>query len=353
MNENPYFGTVQSLNKELLESVMTNLPAKDQMMFAPGKYMRSDNLPVDEAIEQLEDLISQFETVDKERGEELRGLLSRTESVSDLTESLYSRFNENPNTMSNWFPQLFRAAKKQDFFLLPETKILTLPLELSQFMRHEYQSVNQISKDKFNALLIDYFKLDLSKEYFIKTGVFSSKFEFANARCDDPAVIGDYFIVINNFAMNVGAGRSNDIVVREYIPDPENRPTIYNGMPLRTEFRAFVDFDENKVLGVVEYWHPVVMKNVLRAQGERIPKIHEYYETYKSFEDTLHEDFNSHVGLVSKKLKPIVENMEGLSGQYSIDVMKSGDDYYIIDMALMSESALTELLQSSNELVDL
>ncbi len=45
--------------------------------------------------------------------------------------------------------------------------------------------------------------------------------------------MGEYFQVINNFAMEVGAGMSVDIVAREYIEDVEENPTIYNGMPLQ------------------------------------------------------------------------------------------------------------------------
>lgn len=347
-NENPYYPTVKSLNKDLMNLINNeNLPSKETMMFTPTAYMRSDSMPVDETITQIEAQIASMESVGDTRGAaQAKALLSRLESVSDLTENLYDRFNKNLNSISNWFPQLSQAVKANSFFKVPETKIVTLPLPLSQFMRHEYVNVNQISKDAFNEILIKLFDLDLTKEYFIKTGVFSSKFEFANAHCDDPAVIGDYFIVINNFAMEVGAGRSNDVVVREWIPDPENRPTIYNGMPLRTEFRAFVDFDDKSVLGVVEYWHPVVMKNVLRHQGERVPRIHEYYETYSKFEDILHEDFNKYVGTVRKELTTLIKDFKGLSGRYSIDVMKSGEDFYIIDMALMEESALTELLDS-------
>lgn len=351
-NENPYYGTVKSLNKELMLKVVDGLeshkPAKTQMMFAPGQYMRSDGIPVDETIMSLEDKINEAkESEDFTNALKMSNLLSRIESVSDLTPMLYERFNMNLNSMGNWFPQLKKAADVIPFFKVPDTKIMRLPLELSQFIRHEYMNVNEISKKAFNELLIDFFDLDLDKEYFIKTGVFSSKFEFANAHCDDPAVIGDYFIVINNFAMEVGAGRSNDIVVREWIPDPENRPTIYNGMPLRTEFRAFVNFDTKEVYGVVEYWHPVVMRNVLRRQGARIPKINEYYETYKAFEDTLHSDFNENVGKVTKNISKLINEIEGLTGEWSIDVMKSGDDFYLIDMALMSESALTELLDTT------
>lgn len=65
--------------------------------------------------------------------------------------------------------------------------------------------------------------------------------------------------------MTVGTGHTVDLVVREYIEDVENNPTIYNGMPLRTEFRAFVDWDKNELIGVVPYWHPIVMKHALKS----------------------------------------------------------------------------------------
>lgn len=41
----------------------------------------------------------------------------------------------------------------------------------------------------------------------------------------------------------------------------------------------------------------------------------------------------------------MIENID-LEGQYSIDIMKNGEDFYIIDMALMSDSALTEFINT-------
>ena len=44
--------------------------------------------------------------------------------------------------------------------------------------------------------------------------------------------------------------------------------------------------------------------------------------------------------LIPKKEE--IENIVELVGQWSIDVMRNGDDYYIIDMALAENSALND-----------
>ena len=57
-----------------------------------------------------------------------------------------------------------------------------------------------------------------------------------------------------------GVSSNNEWVVREFIDDKENNPTIYNGLPLHTEYRVFVDFDKEEIIGISPYWHPEVMK---------------------------------------------------------------------------------------------
>lgn len=54
-------------------------------------------------------------------------------------------------------------------------------------------------------------------------------------------------------------------MVRDFIPDTENNPTIYHGLPLHTEYRVFVDFNATdpfeQVLGISPYWEPKTMKS--------------------------------------------------------------------------------------------
>lgn len=296
----------------------------------PGFLARTDGCDVDQMVTDLENYPEQ------------EGLLSRLLSVSDLTAKTYERFAHNPNSLYNWLPAVEKALASSGTTLKsPATKVLRLPIELAQFIRIEYQDTSQADKDLFNQFIFEQFELEDDKTYFIKTGTFSSKFQFANAKCNEPREMGEYFQVINNFAMTVGAGHSVDLVVREYIEDVEQNPTIYNGMPLRTEFRVFVDCDTNELIGVVPYWHPIVMKRALKAGLS--DSIHQDYQTYLTHEDKLTAEFNEQLNRVRKEITAILPQLE-LSGQYSIDVMKNGEDLYVIDLALMSQSALTELL---------
>jgi len=300
----------------------------------PGFIARTDGFDVDEIINTLEQ--------HAEKDSQYAGLLSRTLSVSDLSARLYKRFAENPNSLYNWYPAVVKALGISKTSLKsPATKVMRLPIELAQFIRIEYPQTSERDKQLFNEFIFNEMGLEDDKTYFIKTGTFSSKFQFANAKCAEPREMGEYFQVINNFAMMVGAGHSVDVVVREYIEDVENNPTIYNGMPLRTEFRVFVDCDTNELIGVVPYWHPIVMKRALKHG--LADSIQADYKTYLAHEDKLTRDYNDHLQRVKQEIKAILPNLN-LTGQYSIDIMKNGDDLYVIDLALMSESALTELL---------
>lgn len=332
-----YYPSVQAMQK----LVANMCQPRTQRAIVAGKIARSDGFDVDGTIAELEGRISTLPEGTRERNQ-LEGLLSRMISVSDLTENLYARFAQNKNSMFNWLKELQYALRKTESNLLcPKTKIFRLPIELAQFIRLEYQETSQEDKALFNEIIFEKFGLEDGKTYFIKTGTFSSKFQFANAKCSEPREMGEYFSVINNFAMQLGAGQTVDLVVREYIEDVENNPTIYNGMPLRTEFRAFVDCDTDELIGVVPYWNALVMKRALSAGLS--DSMDADYLTYTRHEQKLMSEYNEHLSKVKKEIQKLLPELH-LDGQYSIDVMKNGDDFYVIDMALMSESALTELL---------
>lgn len=326
MNDSAYYPS-----KAALSDFVNNMQAAPvREAIKSGFIARTDGFDVDEMVAHLETIPEQA------------GLLSRLLSVSDITEKTYDRFADNPNSMYNWLPAVGHALDNTKTDLKsPNTKTLRLPIELAQFIRLEYQNTSQHDKDLFNKFIFDQFELEDGKTYFIKTGNFSSKFQFANAKCYEPREMGEYFQVINNFAMQVGAGNSIDLVVREYIEDKEDNPTIYNGMPLRTEFRAFVDCDKDELIGVVPYWHPIVMKRALKHG--LADSIKADYKTYLSHEQTLVDEYNQFLPKVRQEIQNILPNLD-LKGKYSVDIMKNGDDLYVIDLALMSESALTELL---------
>ncbi|BAB99091.1 Hypothetical protein [Corynebacterium glutamicum ATCC 13032] len=193
---------------------------------------------------------------------------------------------------------------------------------------------------------------------------FSCKFEFANAQCSEPEEMGEYFQVVQNIAMTLGAGESVDLVVREYINDVEGNPTIYHGMPLRTEYRAFIDLDhcdpsagepEPRLLGVTPYWHPSVMEKALAFAssdvGAEFGHINDDYRTYRAHKDSLMSKFHTHRDDVISRITALLPQLRAqeLQGQWSVDIMKNGEDFYLIDMALMCESALSELLTVTDE----
>lgn len=333
--------------KRLANQVKSTLPTNVMNvdgLIIPGMLVGSDGTiqVVDETLGDLKVRID--EQQDLQTKKNLTGLLYRTASLSDLSEKLYDAFNHNRNTFSYWFPALCKAVNKHSsFFKIPKTKFITLPIELSQYMRLEYQETTTKTRKFFNRYLFNAFGLDKDKEYFIKTGTFSSKFEFHNAHLCEPKEIGDYFQVINNFAMQVGAGLTNDVVVREWIPDPEKHDTIYDGMPLRTEFRLFIDCDNHQIIDIVPYWNPIVMKQVLQNQGQLCQDIQQDYQTYLKNQQRLVDEFNDYEAKIIKEAQPIVDDLE-LDGCWSLDVMKSGNDFYLIDMADMKDSALVDLI---------
>lgn len=336
VNQNAAYPSKRELAK--IVSAFDIKPRKRAIV--PGFLARTDGFNVDQHVAELE------ANPDPKYSHHLLGRLL---SVSDLTKKVYHRFAKNPNSLYNWFAPLETAVQKSKSELkIPATKTLRLPIELAQFIRLDYQDTSAQDKALFNDFIFEQFGLEDGKTYFIKTGTFSSKFQFANAKCAEPREMGEYFQVVNNFAMTVGAGQSIDLVVREYIEDVEDNPTIYNGMPLRTEFRAFVDCDAAELIGVVPYWHPIVMKRALHAAAENIipglgQTIQTDYQTYLAHEDKLTREFNSEIARVKREIVKILPSLN-LNGKYSIDVMKNGDDLYVIDLALMSESALADLL---------
>ena len=350
----------------------TNPVPADLVQFAPGKLMRTDGLDVDKTLNDISQMFYATDTdsiADQYMHRQYHGLFHRTASVSDLTEDLYKRFKLNPNSMTHWLPKVVAANNTVTSaapapFLIPETTIWRLPIELAQYIRIPYEDTTSASRVLFNDIISTVFELKPDTTYFIKTGTFSCKFEFANARCSEPEEMGEYFQVIQNIAMSLGAGESVDLVVREYIEDTEDNPTIYHGMPLRTEYRAFIDLDhrdpttgepEPRLLGITPYWHPSVMEKALALAssdvGAGFGHINDDYHTYREHKENLMSKFHVHRDDVIARITALLPALraQGLQGQWSVDIMKNGDDFYLIDMALMCESALSELLAVTDE----
>ena len=281
--------------------------------------------------------------------------------ILDLDGITYEIIGMNPNSMGYWFPALEKAVMQQDFFKVPETKIVKVPLPILQLTHLDYFSLTPTTLHIVDAWAREAFELDENKTYFIKTGTYSSKFDFRNAKVTSPAEvreIGQYLLFIHAQALAMahydlsgrnqpciyGVSTTNEWVVREYIEDKENLPCIYHGMPLHTEYRAFIDFDTDELIGIVPYWDSESMKKRFsqESDADTADMKHDYI-IYCKEEERLQKTFDANKDILAERLKAMIPDID-LKGQWSLDIMQNGDEFWIIDMALAANSALVDRL---------
>ena len=275
--------------------------------------------------------------------------------ILDLDEMTYELLSYDPNAMSKWLPPIADQVKEYNFFKIPKTKILKVPMTLLQSTRTAtYNELSPISIEIINRYIYRVFDLDDKKDYFIKTGTFSSKFDFRNSKVtsgQEVKELGSYLWYIQHQASQMasmlnnvclyGVSTNNEWIVREFIDDVEDNPTIYNGLPLHTEYRVFVDFDTKEVIGINPYWDPEVMKKNFLDVGSsaQSQKQHDYV-IYSAHEATLMSRYNKNKDKIIDEVSKLLTNCK-LKGQWSIDIMQNGNDFWLIDMARASESALS------------
>ena len=68
-----------------------------------------------------------------------------------------------------------------------------------------------------------------------------------------------------------------------------------------------------------------------------------HYIIYCKEEERLQKTFDENIGKISDHLKSLIPDID-LKGQWSLDIMQNGDDFWLIDMALAANSALVNKL---------
>lgn len=278
--------------------------------------------------------------------------------IMDLDPIMYEMLGTNKNSMGFWLPKLVSACAGQSFFKIPATKVAKVPLPLLQLTRLEYSSLTPVTLAIVDKWAMKAFALDIHKDYFIKTGTYSSKFDFRNAKVTSEKEVrelGEYLVYIHSQANQMagplvlphpmyGCSTTNEWVVRDYIPDAENCPTIYKGLPLHTEYRVFIDCETKKVLGWHPYWEPEGMKNRLGHQNDADDphNVHDYI-IFSNYEPTMTARYQANIEKVIKHVEAILPGLD-LPGQWSLDIMQNGDDFWLIDMALAEQSTFREVI---------
>jgi len=274
--------------------------------------------------------------------------------ILDLDPILYEMLKMNPNSMSKWLPAVAKANSRGRAFRIPDTTIAAVPITLLQLSRMDYGWLNDTTLRIVDEYARRVFGLDDRKEYFVKTGTFSSKFDFRNARVggDEVKDLGEYLMFLSNTAVLMagplstpciyGASTTNEWVVREYVPDVEDDPCIYKGLPLRTEYRVFVDADDREVLGMSPYWEPEMLKERFSTGRDASSphSIHDYIIIQKH-QGVMMERYERNKDRVREGIAAMLQYLD-LRGQWSIDIMQNGDDLWLIDMGLAANSALRE-----------
>lgn len=263
----------------------------------------------------------------------------------DLSPTLYKILDNNMNQIGYWLPKVAEISP----FKIPDTKIVKVPLSLLQLGRvFEYGELTPTTFKIINEYCKKVFELDLNGTYFIKNGVFSSKFDFRNAKVTTPqevAELGQYLFYIHQQACQMasllnnksiyGCGTTNEWVVREYIESPV-KETIYMGLPLNTEYRIFVDFDTKTILSDNQYWD----KEVMNKRFEENRNGHDVHDviTYNMALERLEKTYNENIDKVKKMVHELLNNNIEMTGQWSVDIMQVENDFYLIDMALAENS---------------
>ena len=271
--------------------------------------------------------------------------------ILDLDPVTYKIIEKNRNSIGHWFPRLVEACDGSTFFKIPKTIIAKVPITLLQLAHTDFRELTPATLSIVDDWARHAFCLEKEQEYFIKTGTYSSKFDFRNAHVHGEKEVnelGEYLLYIHSQALQMagptcspciyGMSTTNEWVVREFIHDVEGNPCIYSGMPLHTEYRVFVDCDTDTILGMTPYWEPKTMENRFGKEGN-VNSIHQKhdYVIFKAHSATLMERYEQNKDAVIAHVHELIPKL-ALQGQWSLDIMQNGNDFWLIDMATAETS---------------
>lgn len=254
---------------------------------------------------------------------------------------MFEWMRENENNFSKWYPKIKDCGIRQ-----PKTAIFDVPDDVIKafYMEHQVEDTETVYtwvKDQVMANLPD----DLRKRpIFVKNSVYSNKFNFKScAIFPEVHQLTTSLIDINYSALTLGADGSNEAVIRERIfYDRTKTPCIYNGMPLRNEFRVFYDFDAHKVLYTVNYWdYDYCSQAIEHIITDKI--------IFDAMRYSISQGFSNNVAKVEALVDEHMKSVD-LKGKWSIDILKDESDcFWLIDMALAANSTYWSVARCRNE----
>lgn len=282
------------------------------------------------------------------------GLTNLDKHAENGYESCALSQREEQDAFSFWWPLV-----KDCGIRVPETVIIKVPEELDEegrnvFHRHFYMErpedypairkwVDDVVIPTLNASPLKGHLL------FVKNSLYSNKFDARtcmpaptpNALTD--AIIGIQYSEYENKMW--GPYGDTEFVFRDRILHMSKMvPCIYGGLPFRTEFRVFYDFDTREVIFTANYWDYDYLYPHLYDRTDRI--------VFDAMRDEMQEKFEKYRGEVEALVAEHMKNVQGLSGPWSIDIMlnegfsteyfEKPNEFWLIDMAVAERSAYWE-----------
>lgn len=255
------------------------------------------------------------------------------EYIEKVKQDCYKEDREYPENFSNWYKHIvdfgkFKHAEiiSTQIFSYEETKIMS---ETDIFEKVDFNKINNILLPTLNSM-------EDGKLYSIKNGCFSNKFDFQTCAATKKD-LAEKLWLINYQSSMFGAGGYTELVVREFISYTDNKtPTIYNGMPLREEVRAFYNLDTKKIEYIVDYWDYDYCNEHLNLTDKIV------FDWFHNKTPGRNESHN----LILENMKTIIcERIntlkfdDELKGIWSIDFLLEDNQIYLIDMARGFRSA--------------
>lgn len=267
-------------------------------------------------------------------------LLDSFQFTLPTDEEIFNRTSQedksDPNTFSNWFGRL------NTHFKTPLSIITSLTFDEMMLLKPEEKSTDQVAIQEFNARL-NQLVLDSGLHYpiFMKNGVFSNKFDFEEScLINSPDEFFDKLYNIIYGGCMVGARLSNEVVLRELVAVPQD-VKIYRAMPLNIEFRAFVNFDTQEIVEILDYWHDSI--------ASRLPP--EQVELFKQHKENMAPKFEQFKTVLQTELENALRNKEfNLNGSWSVDfLLDMNNELWLIDMAFAGQSWGIHLLTEEQQ----
>lgn len=250
---------------------------------------------------------------------------------------------ENENNFSFWFPKVKNCGipvPKTFFKKLPtHQKEPELAARLYQafYMENPWDDMGTVRSWLLRDVIPELKEMKLTGHIFVKNARFSNKFQ-AKGGCNLYGLDGlaQAIVNINQGAMMCEADGIDEIVVRQFIEsDRRNTPCIYEGLPLRSEFRVFYDFDKGRTVFVANYWDFDYVFPHLYEATDKIIFEHERARLETAFQENRER--------VQAMVDTAMKRVSGLTGQWSVDIlMDEGDNLWLIDMAIAQRSAYWE-----------